>query len=556
MSKAGIKNKTVVIGLDGATFNLIGPWIEEGKLPFIKELMDKGCSGVLQSTIPPISPVAWTSFMTGMNPGKHGIFDFMEPLQNGRQDIRFNNRMNCQQKPIWRYLNDLGYKTVILNVPMTFPPDELDGCMVSGMDTPSIKSEFTYPPSLKEELFRELGSYIIEVKHSPRLLSKLGKYIEALRAMIKKRREATKYLMERIPWDFFMVVFMAGDRAQHNLWHLIEPNHPKYNEQEARKYHDGMLWIYQELDKAVGDIVKSLDDETNIIIMSDHGADILYKTVHLNNWLAEKGFLVIKRQQSNAVHYLSDFIVDAWAIFKKLKYKFFKKGEEHFSQFFKSIDWSKTKAFFLGAWGKIFINVKGKYPFGIVEPGQEYEEVRNQIIEELMKLKDPDTGKSVVNRVIKKEDIYSGDCFSHAPDLVIIWEKGYNSITKSEELWKGIKPCKRGEIFEPHRRMSADHIRDGIFIIRSSHVEKNRGNLRADIIDICPTILYMMDTPIPESMDGRVLTEIFKKTSLKDRPIERLRKGGIEVEVSETPGYSPEEAKKIEEKLKNLGYID
>jgi predicted AlkP superfamily phosphohydrolase/phosphomutase len=139
------KNKTVVIGLDGATFDLMGPWIEEGKLPHIKELMDKGCSGVLESTIPPLSPVAWTSFMTGMNPGKHGIFDFVEPFQNGALGTRLNNRKDCKQIPIWRYLNNEGHKTVILNVPMTFPPDELDGLMVSGMDTPHDNATFTYP---------------------------------------------------------------------------------------------------------------------------------------------------------------------------------------------------------------------------------------------------------------------------------------------------------------------------------------------------------------------------------------------------------------------------
>ncbi len=551
-----IKNKTVVIGLDGATFDLIGPWIEEGRLPFIKELIDNGCSGILKSTVPPISPVAWTSFMTGMNAGKHGIFDFVEPVRTCPPGIRVNNRNNCKQKPIWRYLNDAGYKTAVINVPMTFPPDEIDGVMISGMDTPNIRSGFIYPPEFKKELFEKIGGYVIEVKHSPKRCSKTGRYIESLCGMVRNRFNATEYLLKKAPWDFLMVVFMAGDRAQHNLWKFMDPNHPLYNKTEAGKYSDGILKVYQELDRAVGSISKSLDDETNLIIMSDHGAGVLYKTISLNNWLADEGFLSFKKGRRNPVHFLSDLAGDAAAFLHRAKCAVTRKKGEKANRFFESIEWSKTKAFFIGAWGKIFINMKGRDPYGIVEPGNEYESVRNEIIGKLMELKDPDTGKSVVNRVMKREEIFEGEYSLHAPDMVIMWEKGYNSIIRMEDLRKGVRSYKKGSVFGLHMRLSGDHTQNGLFIIRSPHVEKNRKNLNAHIMDICPTILHMMDIQVPISMDGKVPVEIFKKDFLKGRPVRYSGIKEMESKVSGETGYSKKESEEIEERLRSLGYLE
>ena len=544
-------NKTVVIGLDSATFDLINPWIKEGKLPVIKNLMDKGCSGVLESTIPPLSPVAWTSFLTGMNPAKHGIFDFIEPGLNDEERIVFNNRTRCRQKPLWKRLNDAGYRTVLLNIPMTYPPEEVNGCMVSGMGTPSSLSEYTYPPDLKSKLIKELGTYIIDSSGFD-IHMKPDKFIKFLRKMIKTRLAATKYLLETTEWDFFMVVFMAVDRAQHKLWKYMDREFHGVTKHDARKYSDAILIIYQDIDAAVGTILRSLKDNTNIVIMSDHGADTVYKSIALNNWLADKGFLTHKKIHSS----FFDNIVSSKLYYKICK-RFFPSKAKKTALFFKSIDSSKTKAFFLGTtWGKIFINLKDKFPGGIVTPGQEYEEVRNKIIQELMALEDPKTGKHVVHKVLKREDIYSGDLLPNAPDLVIEMERGYNCLIPKKELMQGIRKYRRGEVFIPPPKISADHTKNGIFIINSPMINENKINLRAHIYDLCPTILYMMDIPIPDSMDGKVFVEGFKETCIKNRPVKYYKDVEGRSEKKTDFGYSDEESTLVEESLKSLGYLD
>jgi predicted AlkP superfamily phosphohydrolase/phosphomutase len=544
------KNKTVIIGLDAATFSLIAPWIEDGKLPNIKKLMDQGCSGVLTSTVPPLSPVAWTALMTGMNPGNHGIFDFVEPVRDGFQKIRMSSRRDCKQNGIWNYLNHEGYKTIIVNVPMTFPPAQLDGIMISGMDSPSIKSEFVYPPEFKEELFKNVPEYMIDLPHGKKLESKTDKYIAALRDMIRIRLKATHYMLDNKDWDFFMVVFMAADRAQHGLWKFMDPGHPEYTKKLADNYQNAILWVYQDLDNAVGEIVGRMDPETTIAIVSDHGADAVYKTVHLNTWLLDNGFLALNRGASSIVQPLlrlydrsMDFLKEKMSIKDAQSYKFFN-----------FINWQNTKAYFIGSSGKLFINLKGREQYGVVEPGQEYEDTRNEIIEKLLRLKDPHTGKSVVSQIKKREDIYKGDCYEQAPDLVIVWEKGYNSIIRLNELKKGIGSCKRGDIFGPSL-FSGDHIPEGIFIIKSPGIEKNRRDLQANIIDICPTLLYIMGVPVPRSMDGRVLQELFKKAAIGEKPVIYAgdsKKGCVGPEAAE---YSPEEEREIEERLRDLGYL-
>src|SRR4030066_441234 len=169
--------KVLVIGIDGGTFDIIAPWLEQGMLPHLKSLIDNGCSGFLEASVPPVSPVAWPSFFTGVNPGKHGIFDFIEKSKTD-QSIHFMNRTHCKAQPVWRYLNQEGYTTTIINIPGTYPPDKVDGFMISGLDTPDTNSEFTYPGALKNELKAVIGNYIIDMEHNPALMKNPGKYIE------------------------------------------------------------------------------------------------------------------------------------------------------------------------------------------------------------------------------------------------------------------------------------------------------------------------------------------------------------------------------------------
>lgn len=528
------KIKVFVIGIDSATFDVIGPWVRDNKLPGLKSLVDNGCSGILESTVPPLSPVAWPSLYTGVNPGKHGIFDFVEKSGTGK-GINFLNRSNCKALPLWHYLNRVGVKTGMVNVPMTFPPDRVDGFMISGLDAPDINHEYTYPDELKDKIRTDVGKYIIELKNSFSLMNDPEKYLDMMYEMIAVREKTVHYLMSNYPVDFFMVVFTATDRVQHTFWKYSDRNHPDYKP----GLEDAIFRIYKKIDEAVCRILDRLDDSTAVVVASDHGMSSIYKIVDLNGWLMEKGYLHLKKEA--ALPGLRD-------LFRKVKKRIVKTEDSVWLDHL--VDWSKTKAFLIGSWGNIFINQIGREPNGIVRPGNEYESVREDIIKELKQFKDTETGDTVINSVMKKEEIFNGEYLDHAPDIVVSFNEHYG-CTKIV-LDRG--PNKSGTI-RPGGPICADHHPNGLFIVKSPHVITCKNGMRAKITDIAPTILYMMDVPIPQAIDGRVLTEIFDDSYRGEKSV-KYSDVSHEADSGKTVKYSDEDARKIAERLKNLGYIE
>ncbi|MCF6147047.1 MAG: sulfatase-like hydrolase/transferase [Candidatus Kuenenia sp.] len=528
--------KVFVIGIDGATFDIIGPWLEEGKLPHLKSLIDNGCSGTLESSVPPISPVAWPSFFTGVNPGKHGIFDFIEK-SNIDHNIHFMNRTNCKAQPVWWYLNQAGYTTTIINIPGTYPPDKIDGFMISGLDTPSTKSEFTHPRQFKNELKAAVGDYIIDLEHNPVLMNNPQKYVDHMIDMVKVREKTAHYLMTKYPVDFFMIVFTATDRVQHSFWRYKDKEHPGH----SPGLEDAIYTVYKQVDDAIGRLLDELDDTTNVIVMSDHGMYGVYKSVDVNRWLLENGFLVLKKE--SPFFKLKDF-------YKRAKRKYLKKAEKILFDHY--IDWSKTRAYFIGSWGNIFVNVKGREPYGIVNPGEEYESIREEIIRKLSTLTDPENGKPVIKTILKKEDIFAGEYVNKSPDLVIMWNEKYNSI---KTLYEKLRSGGRNGVIQPFKQLCGDHAPNGIFIYKSPHVKKGITNMKAKITDLLPTILYTMDVAVPNSIDGRILNEIFTEEFLRKKSAKYDDKE-YTFETEEQSVYSDEDSQKIAERLTDLGYFD
>ncbi|WP_347275475.1 alkaline phosphatase family protein [Candidatus Kuenenia sp.] len=528
--------KVFVIGIDGATFDIIAPWLEQGRLPHLKSLIDNGCSGVLESSVPPVSPVAWPSFFTGVNPGKHGIFDFIEKSKTD-QSIHFMNRTHCKAQPIWRYLNQEGYTTTIINIPGTYPPDKVDGFMISGLDTPDTNSEFTYPGALKNELKAVIGNYIIDMEHNPALMNNPGKYIDHMIDMIEAREKTALYLMEKYPVDFFMVVFTATDRVQHSFWRYYDKKHPGY----SPGVENAIYTIYKRVDDAIGRLLDKVDESTSIIAMSDHGMHGIYKSVDVNRWLLENGFLVLKKE--SPVLKLKDF-------YKRLKRRYLKKADKILFDHY--IDWSKTRAYFLGTWGNIFINVKGKEPYGIVSPGEEYESIREEIIRKLSPLADPENGKPVIKTIFRKEEVFTGEYLDKAPDLIIMWNEKYNCI---KTLYEKLRSGGRHGVIQPYKQLCGDHAPNGIFVYKSPHVKKGITNMKANIIDLLPTILHTMDVTVPNSIDGRILDEIFTEEFLAEKSAKYDDKAYAFAAEDESV-YSDEDSQKIAERLTDLGYFD
>ena len=510
-----MKQKVLVIGLDGGEPSLIFKWAKEGKLPNIAKLMKSGVYGKLRSTIPPLTAPAWVSFMTGKNPGKHGIIHFLMPEERS-YERRLMSLKDIKGETLWDLLNKRNRRIGLVNLPLTYPPKEINGFMVSGYTTPGEECKFTYPPELKKKLLDKFN-YRIETdrKFSQMHWKEKGKeFIEDEYEVTKTQFEASLYLMKNYEWDIFMVVFRGPDELQHSFW----------SEKEViEEYH-------RYVDEIVGELVNASGKETTIIIMSDHGFGGLDKDLYLNNWLMRKGLLKLKKSKRDIRYLLRKCgltkgiirkILRKTRLLKAVKSKIpnnlKRKIPERELQQDLDIDWSKTKAFsFTG--GQLYINLKGRQPKGTVKE-RKYKRLRECIIKELSQLKDPETGEKVIEKVYKREEIYPDAHQNNLPDLVVLVKEGYRAVVFGPEF----------QIIGKTNR-TGDHRLDGIFIASGPEIKKNEIISNAEIIDIAPTILYMFGIPIPRDMDGRVLKEIFKEDSelakkkiIYDSESERIR---------------------------------
>src|SRR6185503_5648127 len=281
--------KTVIIGLDGATFDIIKPLASAGRLPILSRLMREGASAPLRSTILPNSFPGWASCTTGTSEGMHGVFSpfIKNPSSYG---VRAMSGRDIMTRHIWDIVSEQGGRSIVLNVPTAYPPEPLDGLMVTGMLTPSLESDFTYPASLKAELLRAIPDYVIEPERIPdkRLRA------EEFRRAIEAHKGALNFLMAQGEWDFLMIVYSVLDRAQHDYWADKEPNHPRHDRNTPPEFSNFIHEVYERLDQAVGQLVEKLPADSRVFVVSDHGFCSELFEVRVNELLAEAGLLAFK----------------------------------------------------------------------------------------------------------------------------------------------------------------------------------------------------------------------------------------------------------------------
>ena len=553
------KKKLIVIGIDSATFDIIGPMTRAGKLPNLSRLMSDGAHGPLKSTVPPVTPPAWVSLMTGKNPGKHGVFDFYVPPSYGYERPTLNAR-HIKAKTIWRILSDMGLKVGVINLPMTYPPEEVNGFMIPWFQSYAHdRGDFTYPPDIMLELQKRFANCRLNCSDLESLYTtNLDRFLEGWREVFRIKEELMLYFMENKEWDVFMPVFYSIDTMQHHFWKFYDKDHPMYDAALAKKYGGVIPEFYERIDSAIGKILNKLDEDTPVIVVSDHGAGIQMGDFYLNRWLYEQGFLVFKKIYS-----------PFWRIkFPHLFYKIIRRlgfrgiewtvpldqlkaigkaidpREGLNVSFF--IDWEKTRAY-AGHRSEqgIYINVKGRELSGIVERGREYEELRDAIIERLKEIKDPVSGGALDIRIYRKEEVYHGPFIDQAADLFVDL-KGCEYVIQKEIYSK--------ELFGPAKTHSGTHRHEGILILKGDGIKKNYSVTDARIIDIAPMILYSLGIPVPEDMDGRVLNDVFMEEHLKHHPVTFC--DAAEFEVKEGDGDAGgEESEEMKKALRNLGYL-
>ena len=516
-------SRVLIIGWDGATFDLIRPWIENGSLPNLARLMADGVHGPLLSTIPPWSFQAWTSFMTGKNPGQHGVYDFFRtPV--GTYDLEFVNAGHRRGGgTLWQVLSEAGRKVISIGVPGTFPPDPVNGVMISGFDFPGegpgtyLDAKGIYPREMFDELQENVGPYPID----PPILNELkaGRYDVALERILEtiRRQAATaKYLMQRHPWDCFTMVFGESDGVSHYFWQFCDPRSPFFIARPDLG--DSILRVYQELDRQLAELTASVPDDTIVVVMSDHGSGGVSPWVLFPNlWLQEQGLIRLRGESSRQFSRLQQKMKQ-WGIrmlpsaLQRLLYRNALKalGRYEAGVRYGIIDWSATQAYFdeNPYFPVIRVNVKGVRPHGIVSPGAEYERVCDRLIEALESWRHPVTGERIVEQAYLRDEIYHGEAFDEAPDVIPKWalQDGYNYGFRLSAQAPGtdwllrVDPQDPASPFFPHKFSS--HRDHAIFAARGGGIPKAGLVDGLRIIDLAPTILRWLGVPVPRDMDG------------------------------------------------------
>lgn len=550
--------KLLIIGLDGATFDVIKPMVDRDELPNLAGLMKKGTCSYLESTIPPFSAPAWTSIMTGMNPGKHGIFGFINynPLSYTHLDSGLVNAKSLVGHTLFDILSRAGYRLGVITVPLTYPAWEINGYMVAGEPCPDSDKHLASPVDFAVELPRRYAF------RSTFWSKPNDEIITGLYDMDKSRTELAIQLIQEKEVDALMVVLGSTDRAQHNFWRYYDPVHEaRLGLPREADYSHVIPETYRLADQAVGNIISHANENTLVLIISDHGAGAsATKVFNSNAWLKQLGLLNIKKNRDALAGGARKFLVAARQSLGK-RVELFLRGilpagiwrqGRALIRNVAQIDWLSTRAYRFPMYPPaegIVINVAGRQAQGIVQPGDEYEQLREDLMVIAKQIVDPETGKPVVKSVYKREQIYSGRHIERAPDIILILEDDYTGGTNINlPIITVVDPA---SLF----KVNGEHRMHGVLMAYGPAIRDNTWINNARLIDIAPTILYALDHSIPSEMDGIVLGDLFHPDYLETHPIQNAQPTTVDAIQGPDTTYSAEEREQIEKQLKRLGYL-
>lgn len=465
------RSRVLLIGLDCAAPELLfEKWIND--LPHLRSLLQRGVHGPLRSCDPPITVPAWSVMMSSRSPGSLGIYGFRNRMNRSYDQYSIANSESIQVDRLWDLLSKAGKKVVLLGVPQTYPPSPVNGIMVTDFLTPNTKVDYTYPPEFRKEVESVVGEYLFDVREFRNENKK--KILAEIYEMTEKRFKLARHLLPRSDWDFFMMVEMGIDRIHHAFWGAMDREHRRYipgnpDEKVIFEY-------YQYIDREIGRLLELIDEETTVLVVSDHGAIRMEGGICINDWLVSKGALSILEKPLGITP------------FSKVK-----------------IDWSKTEAWGEGGYyARIFINVKGREPQGIVDPA-DYEKVRDRLIRELSAIPD-EKGNPLGTRVFRPEELYR-EVRGVAPDLIVYW---------GDLKWRSVGSIGNSalHVFENDTGPDdANHAPYGIFMMdparNRSDWKRGSGKIEGlEIVDIAPLILELLGEEIPKEMEGRPWNKI------------------------------------------------
>jgi predicted AlkP superfamily phosphohydrolase/phosphomutase len=549
---------TLVLGLDCATWDLLDPWIAAGLLPNLGALRARGAWGELRSTVQPVTSAAWPTFLTGKNQGKHGIYDFVRRRPDS-YGVEMTNASMLHSPTIYDHLSAADKRVASINMPYTFPPRPLNGVVIGGLFATVTGPSLTYPSTLWDEVARVAPRYCIAPDYDASAPDPLQHYIDAMHDSIDQRFLVAEHLLAQ-DWDLFTLVFTEPDEIQHAFWHCLpDAELPPSFADHPQRFGNPILDVYQRIDRGLPRLLELAGPEVNVWLVSDHGGGALGHFVYLNRALEAGGLLRFKEQaqasRSSRLHDLARLYKRSLPnsararVRRLLGNSRFERLKGHLESRISSdaIDWAHTKAYSLGTWGNVYINLAGREPQGTVQPGAAYEHTCREVSELLLSLRHPETGQPAVASVRRREELYHGPMADQSPDLMVTWADptlcghgGYDAATSG--------------VFE--RRITAlysdlpltgFHRELGVLLAAGPAVA-TRGRLPvADIADVAPTLLASFGLAVPEDMDGRVLELL--------HPALTPQQSGMLEWNADPYRYSAEEEALIQKRLEDLGYM-
>ncbi|NLF10312.1 MAG: phosphodiesterase [Anaerolineaceae bacterium] len=453
--------KVFVVGIDCGEPSLVFErWRD--RLPNLGRLMEAGTYGELTSTIPAITVPAWASMLSSKDPGQLGFYGFRNRADHSYERMTIATARAIKVPRAWNLMSAAGKKVVVAGVPQTYPVEPVNGALISSFLTPSTQSQYTHPPELKAEIEGLLdGEYMFDVgqfrtENKDDLLAQIYR-------MAERQHTVVKHLMTSRPWDFFMHVDMGVDRMHHGFWKFFDVTHPKH--EPGNPYENAIRDYYVHLDAQIGERLALLDEETAVLVVSDHGAKPMVGGICFNEWLKKEGYLVLEHQPAGIVP--------------------LEKCE---------VDWSRTRAWGSGGYyARLFLNVKGREPEGIIEP-EDYERVRDELAERIAAITDPE-GKPIGSVAYKPEDIYA-EVNNIAPDLIVY----FGNLS-----WRSLGSLGTGQVhtFENDTGPDdANHAQEGLYIYYNPQRPGEGSGPRRHLMDVAPTLLDLVGVDVPKDMRG------------------------------------------------------
>ena len=464
------KPKVIVMGLDGIPSDLLFNQLAT-HLPNIGKMIGGGISATLRSCDPPITIPAWMVMMTSKSPGELGVYGWRQRKAFSYNEGWLASSQSIKEPKLWDLLSEKGNKVCLIGVPPTYPPIQVNGSLISCSLTPKDSTNFTYPPELADRVQNIVGgNYLFDI---PFRIDDRDEALRKLYEMTEKRFKVIKDLITKEQWDYFMFVEIGFDRLHHMFWKYHDKEHPKY--EPNNRYANVIPDYYRYVDGKIGEILPLIDDDTYILLVSDHGTASMKGAFCINEWLIKEGYLVLKEYPNSVVD------LDKC-----------------------QVDWEKTTAWGWGGYyARIFLNIQNREQFGKI-PRSEYANVRAELRAKLLEIAGPQKEK-FDNKVFYPEELYS-QCNGSKPDLIVYFDNLF---------WRSAGTIGRKAIYLEENDIGPDdsvHAKDGVFILYNKHMDKDssRSNKinQLSIYDVAPIILDIFDQKIPKDMQGRTSKEV------------------------------------------------